>query len=104
MHAWIERVPSTFAQSGMVIYDARNQIRKIEYDELLVNVKRFHIPALPNRIVYSAFRTPKAVRAYKNAERLLEMNIPTITDSIYPMREAPSRGELFANSSVALVA
>lgn len=83
LHAWIERVPSLFAQSGTVIYDARNQIRKIEYDGLLVNVKRFHTPALPNRIVYSAFRTPKAVRAYKNAERLLEMNIPTAEPIAY---------------------
>ena len=77
LRPWIETVPVIFEQTGTIIYNARNQIRIIEYAGLAVNVKRFHCPAFPNRIIYSAFRTPKAVRAYRNAEHLLSMGVPT---------------------------
>lgn len=77
LRPWIESVPSIFARVGTVIYDARNQIRVMEYNGLTINVKRFHCPAYPNRIIYSTIRIPKAVRAYENAERLLTIGVPT---------------------------
>lgn len=83
LRPWIERIPADFEKSGKVIYDARNQIRVVEHNGLKINVKRFHIPALPNRLIYSLFRLPKAVRAYQNAEQLLQMGISTPTPIAY---------------------
>lgn len=77
LREWIETIPATFEHVGTIIYDARNQIRVVEHKGLTINIKRFHRPALPNRIIYSSFRTPKAVRSYQNAERLLAMEINT---------------------------
>ena len=78
LRAWIEAIPQTFAESGDVIYDARNQIRLITApDGLRVCVKRFHRPAFFNRIAYSFLRPPKAVRAYQNALCLLQEGIAT---------------------------
>ena len=83
LRPWIERIPTTFEQSGKVLYDARNQIRAIEHNGLNINVKRFHTPALPNRLIYTLFRLPKAVRAYQNAGRLLQLGIETPTPIAY---------------------
>lgn len=75
---WIEQIPVLFATSGRVIYDARNQIRVIMGpDGTEYNVKRFRVPHLLNRLVYTWMRAPKAVRAYRNALRLTELDIPT---------------------------
>ncbi len=77
LRSFVEELPERFEREGETIYNARNQIRLIEHNGLKINVKRFHCPALPNRLVYSILRTPKAVRAYQNAVRLLAMGIPT---------------------------
>lgn len=80
LREWIEKLPSTFSTSGTVIYDARNQIRILQTpDQHEVCVKRFHQPNWFNRIIYTWFRTPKAVRAYENALRLLQLGIDTPT-------------------------
>ena len=70
LRAWLEQLPVTFAQQGEVIYEERNQIRRMEAEGVDVVVKRFHQPALLNRMVYSWVRKPKAVRAYENALEL----------------------------------
>lgn len=70
LRAWLEQLPATFAQQGEVIYEERNQIRRMEVKGVSVVVKRFHQPAFANRIVYSWFRKPKAERAYENALEL----------------------------------
>lgn len=77
LRAWLEELPSAFVQQGEVIYEERNQIRRMDVDGLAVVVKRFHKPALANRIVYSFFRKPKAVRAYENALELLKRGVAT---------------------------
>lgn len=77
LREWICSLPTIFPTSGTVIYDARNQIRVIEHKGIPFNVKRFHCPALPNRLIYSTLRPPKAVRAYHNAERLHTLGIAT---------------------------
>lgn len=95
LRPWIETIPAIFPQTGTVIYDARNQIRVIEHNGLTVNAKRFHCPALPNRLVYSAFRMPKAVRAYQNAERLLSMGVPTPEPIAYILCGKPLLAESY---------
>lgn len=78
LRPWIEQLPNIFAQSGEVIYDARNQIRVIKgADGILYNVKRYHQPRFLNRIIYTLFRAPKAQRAYDNSLFLIEHGIRT---------------------------
>lgn len=75
---WVEKLPGTFDNQGHIIYDARNRIRVIEGpDGALYNVKRYCRPIWLNRLVYTLFRAPKAVRAYENAIRLLHADIAT---------------------------
>ena len=83
LRGWVEQLPSSFDTLGELLYDARNRIRSItpdvagwNSDEALV-VKRFHTPFLPNRVVYSCLREPKAARAYFNAVCLLQKGIAT---------------------------
>lgn len=77
LRGWLEQLPATFAQQGEIIYEERNQIRRMTVDGLELVVKRYHQPTLFNRIAYSFIRTPKAERAYKNALTLLEKGIAT---------------------------
>lgn len=78
LREWIQALPTTFAQTGEVIYDARNQIRLMQApDGSDVCVKRFHAPRSLNRWVYTFLRAPKAVRAYENALRLQQEGIGT---------------------------
>ena len=74
---WLETLPDHFDTDGEVIYQARNTIRRITVNNLNLVVKRYHKPALPNRIIYSTLRQPKALRAYENAITLNELSIPT---------------------------
>ncbi|MCR4664645.1 MAG: tyrosine protein kinase [Paludibacteraceae bacterium] len=82
LRKWVDSLPAEFDKSGEVIYDARNQIRRIVPKEdgwgnEALTVKRFHTPLLPNRVVYSCMREPKAARAYYNAVTLLQRGIAT---------------------------
>ncbi len=77
LRGFVEELPQRFEREGTVIYDARNQIRVIEYNGLVINAKRYCVPRLFNRVVYSFLRQPKAIRAYQNALRLQQMGIAT---------------------------
>ena len=77
LRGWLEHLPTTFEQQGEIIYEQRNQIRRMTVDDLSLVVKRFHAPSLLNRIAYSCLRQPKAVRAYRNALTLREKGIAT---------------------------
>lgn len=67
---WITSLPSTFSDEGEVIYKARNEIRRITHEGITFCVKRYHKPRFPNNLIYTFFRQPKAIRAYRNAELL----------------------------------
>lgn len=77
LRAWLEALPATFEQQGEVIYEQRNQIRRMGVNGLPVVVKRYRQPSLPNRIAYTWLRKPKAERAYIHALQLLEKHIAT---------------------------
>lgn len=77
LQPWLEQLPSTFATSGEVIYDARNQIRRYHIAGFRLCVKRFHKPRFLNRIIYSFFRATKAKRSYENGLYLLSHGIGT---------------------------
>ena len=75
---WVRDITQNFERSGEVIYNARNQIRVFTLpDGQKVNVKRYRQPFFLNRVVYTFFRKPKAVRAYQYAFRLLEKGVAT---------------------------
>lgn len=79
LEQWLERLPEDFERLGKVIYDKRNQLRVIEApDGSLVNAKRYGVPHLINRIVYSTgLRQPKGLRAFTYPTRLIERGIDT---------------------------
>ncbi|MCQ2341186.1 MAG: lipopolysaccharide kinase InaA family protein [Paludibacteraceae bacterium] len=84
LREWIEQLPNTFSTQGKIIYNARNQIRIINGpDGKVYNVKRYCCPKWYNRIIYTWFRTPKAIRAYQNALTLQQKAIPTPTPIAY---------------------
>lgn len=92
---FLENLPSTFAQSGEVVYNARNQIRKITVEELTIGVKSYGIPMFVNRIIYSFLRPSKAERAFVYATKLIEKGINT-PDPVAYIEE--KRGGLLSNS------
>ena len=68
---FVRRVPRIFSEEGKTIYKARNEIKVFEVDGVELNVKRYRVPFLINRVIYRFFRQPKAVRAYEYALRLV---------------------------------
>lgn len=79
LKGWLERLPEEFERLGTVIYDRRNQLRVIEApDGTLVNAKRYGVPHLLNRFIYSTgLRQPKGLRAFTYPTLLLERGIDT---------------------------
>lgn len=76
---FIDTIPERMQHEGTTIYEARNLIKVMQApDGTLLNVKRYHRPALPNNIVYSTgLRTPKGMRAYRYPTLLLSAGIDT---------------------------
>lgn len=74
---FIENLPVHFNDNGTIIQDQRNLIKALTVDNLEVNVKRFRIPILFNRIVYTLFRKPKVYKAYNNALELIKKGFST---------------------------
>ena len=81
MRGFIEHIPDVFEKEGHVIYTGRNLIKVMEApDGTLINVKRFHIPKGPNRLVYSlGIRMPKGERAFEYPMLLERKGIATPT-------------------------
>ncbi len=74
---FLEKIPALFEQ-GTLIYNARNQIRVATYQGIELNIKKFCIPPIFNRILYSiGVRTPKAKTAYANALKIRERGFYT---------------------------
>ena len=87
-------LPRFFDREGEVIYDARNQLRRFVWQDaegqsMPVIIKRFHRPAWLNRIAYSFFREPKAVRSYHNALYMLAHGVDTPAPIAYLLTGEP---------------
>ena len=75
---FVINLPDTFANGGEIIHNARNQIRVFNVNNRKINVKKFCIPPIVNRILYSlGWRTPKAVATYRNAQEILKRGFHT---------------------------
>jgi tRNA A-37 threonylcarbamoyl transferase component Bud32 len=71
------KLPSIFEHQGKILYKSRNELRIFDVPGLTINVKRYRIPILINRIAYSFFRNSKASRAYNYALKLKEKGFGT---------------------------
>lgn len=77
LREYIVRLPGTFENEGVEIYSGRNLIKVMTIDGLEINVKRYGIPALINRLVYSSFRMSKGKRAFTYPSTLLQKGFET---------------------------
>lgn len=75
---FVDNLPARFAQGGTIIHNARNQIKVFSCGALQVNVKKFCIPPIVNRILYSiGWRIPKAKKTFMNAEEIIKRGFDT---------------------------
>ena len=75
-----QKLPDFFMANGTIIHNARNQIRVFDVQGRKINVKKFCIPPIVNRILYSwGWRTPKAKATYYNAQEILKRGFNTPT-------------------------
>lgn len=77
LREYISRLPETFEQEGRVIYRGRNLIKVLKIGDLEINVKRYGVPLLVNKIVYAFFRLSKGKRAFHYPEMLLAKGFET---------------------------
>ena len=66
----INKVIDNFDSRGELIKGSRNTIKKINIDNLIINIKRFKSPNILNKIIYTFFRSSKANRSYNYAKKL----------------------------------
>ena len=88
-------IPQIFEHEGEVIYRGRNLIKTMTApDGTLVNVKRYHQPSGPNRLIYSwGLRESKGSRAFRYPAILAAKDIGT-PDAIALVEERNSLGLL----------
>lgn len=81
--------------TDLVVNGERNLIKKAVVGNLSLNIKRFKVPHLLNRIVYAWFRKSKAQRSYEYAEKLQELGIGTPSPIAYLERFSGGLTESF---------
>jgi tRNA A-37 threonylcarbamoyl transferase component Bud32 len=77
LNSFVANIPTLFDQEGELVYAARNQLKRYSVEGYDIIVKRYKVPHLINRIVYTFFRPSKAKRAYEYALKLLELGVNT---------------------------
>ena len=73
---FIESIAQRFHSLGVVIYKARNEVRKIEHEDRIFVAKRFHNKGILKQIIRS-LTLSKGKRSYVNACHLCLNDIPT---------------------------
>ena len=68
--AFLSELETSFQESDALIHDARNQLKRINFQGEALIVKSFKVPHLLNRVVYSFFRQSKAKKSYLFAEKI----------------------------------
>lgn len=64
-------------ENNTTLFDKRNVIKIVEFENKKYVVKSFKIPHLLNKIVYNFFRDSKAKRSYENSKTLISLGINT---------------------------
>lgn len=80
---FVKGLPSEFDEGGILIYNARNEVRVFKADGKKIAAKRFHVSPFHQRIDYTFRRPSKAKRAYEYGLRMLELGISTPTPIAY---------------------
>lgn len=70
-------IVDNFENVGTVIYRGHNLIKTARAGGLEINIKRYRVPHVFNRVVYSFIRRPKGLRAFTYPDRLLRAGIET---------------------------
>lgn len=75
---FLKNLPDNFDKIGTSIYEARNQIKVLDLNGHKLNIKKYCIPPIINRIFYSiGLRTPKCKSAFVNAQKILKAGFET---------------------------
>lgn len=77
LRAFVESIPQIFEKKGRTIYEGRNEIKVFQVNGMEVNVKRYRVPILLNRVVYSFFRKTKGIRAFSYPLQILNKGFET---------------------------
>ena len=77
MTRFVEELPAKYDEGGILIYNARNEVRVFKQGEGKIAAKRFRVSPLHQRIDYTFRRPSKAKRAYEYGLKLLELGIST---------------------------
>ena len=68
----LKNIKEHFKDSHDSIHKARNEIRKVEFEDEILVVKSFKIPNIINKIVYTFFRDSKEKKSYANSVKIIE--------------------------------
>ena len=68
----VQNIRHYFNANRTLIWDRRNKIKVLPFQEEQIVVKSFKIPHLINRIAYSFFRDAKAQKSYENSLKISE--------------------------------
>lgn len=75
---FLAHLPEIFDREGQIVYKGRNEIKNFTVDGRTVCVKKYSIPPLLNRILYSCGLRPcKAKRTYNNAREIVRRGFNT---------------------------
>lgn len=75
---FLENLPEYFENNGDIVFNGRNEIKTVTLNGYKINIKKFCIPPIINRIFYSiGIRTPKCVSAFINAQKILKHGFET---------------------------
>ena len=77
LESFLKELPVSFDKIGKSIYKGRNEIKVIEYDGILLNVKSFKIPHLVNKFAYAWLRGSKAKHSFDYAMKLCGLGVET---------------------------
>lgn len=75
--AILQLVATFFKEGELIVKGSRNTIKSNVLNGEKVNIKYFKKPGALKSIIYSFFRSSKAMRSYDYANYLLQHNIPT---------------------------
>ena len=80
---FIRSIPKEEYAVKEVFCNQRNTVTKVEVEGRTFVIKKYKVPTLLNRIVYTWFRKSKARRSFEYADRLLALGVETATPVAY---------------------
>ncbi len=80
---FIRQLPATFDQSGELLYQGRNVVKRYRVDGQSLVVKKYKHPNFFQRIIYTYFKSTKTERAYKFAALLRDKGIESPHEVAY---------------------